>query len=361
MWATLAILIVVVSVTGRQYLKSTLLKSFMMLMSALLACIITFTYFEKLAGILSGYEYVGQWAQPGIFILLFLLTFAIFVSISEKLIIQNLILGDRLDLGGRLFFGALLGFFLSGMLLTAVGMMPIPAKWPYERFPAASENADIDPARPGKALLNPDGFVSGFYSWVSQGSLSGEKSFAVLHADYIDQLHLNRHKADSEIMIITGADSLRVKAAWEPPAALKGASAENPFTEKAGTRPIIVRAAIKSGEIKDGGAMGEDGMVSFTLSQVRLICKSKDNASDITGSATVAYARGYIKSENAVETKSLADEIKLSRSDFSSGSKWFDFVFDVPIAAVPVLLEFKQNAVASVPPLAGSDKIPEQL
>ena len=361
MWAVLAILVVVISATGHQYLKSTLLKSFMTLMSALLACIITFTYFEKLAGLLLSYGYGGQWAHPGIFILLFLLTFAFFVSISEKLIVQNFIIGDRLDLGGRIFFGALLGFFLSGILLTAVGMMPIPAKWPYERFPAASETASINPARPSKVLLSPDGFVTGFYSWISQGSLSGKKSFAVMHTDYIDQIHLNRHKKDTEITIITGTDSLRVKAAWEPLAALRGASAENSLTEKAGTRPIIVRAAIKNGAIKDGGAMDENGKVSFTLAQVRLICKQKNSAQDITGSATVAYAQGYIKSKNIAETKSLADEVRLSRSDFSGGSKWFDFVFEVPTAMVPVLLEFKQNAVAKVPPLVGSDKIPEQL
>ena len=361
MWAILAILIVVISATGHQYLKSTLLKSFLTLMSALLACIITFTYFEKLAAILLSYGYGGQWAQPSVFILLFLLTFVIFVSISEKLIVQNLILGDRLDLGGRMFFGAILGFLLSGMLLTAAGMMPIPSEWPYARFPAASKTTDIDPAKAGKVLLNPDGFISGLYSWISQGSLSGKKSFAVLHADYIDQIHLNRHKTDSEITIITGTDSLRVKAAWEPQGALKGSSSENPFTEKTGTRPIIVRAAIKSGEIKDGGAMNEKGIVSFTLAQLRLICKPKDSTPDMTGSATVAYALGYIKSKNVVEIKSLADEIKLSRSDFSGGSKWFDFVFEVPNTLVPVLLEFKQNAVAKVPPLSGSDKIPQQM
>ncbi len=59
--------------------------------------------------------------------------------------------------------------------------------------------------------------------------------------------------------------------------------------------------------------------------------------------------------------KALAEEISLARSDFSGGAKWFDFVFNVPASTVPVLLEFKQNAVAKVPPLVSGDKIPAQL
>lgn len=362
MWAALAILIVVISTVGYLYLKATFLKAFMMLMAAILACIITFTYFERLAGLLLGYGYGEQWALPCVFILLFLLTFAILTVIIDKLIVQNIILGDRLDLGGRAFFGLLLGFILSGMLLIAVGMMPIPAKWPYERFETASETTIINPDAPKKAMLNPDGFVAGLYSWISQGSLSGKKSFAVFHADYIDQLHLNRNKPeDSEIINIAGAGSLKVKAAWEPEAALKDYADSKPLLQSPGTRPVIVRAAIKSGEIKEGGAMDENEMASFTLAQIRLICKSKDQAHDLTGSAKVVLPSGYIKIANRVESKSLTEEIKLNRSDFSGGLRWFDFVFNVPSAIVPVLLEFKQNAVADVPPMVTGDKIPDQL
>jgi hypothetical protein len=362
MWAVLAILIVVVSTVGYLYLKATFLKSFMMLMASLLACIITFTYFEKLAGLLLGYGYGGQWTHPVVFVLLFLLTFAILTAIIDKLIVQNILFGDRLDLAGRVFFGLLLGFFFSGMLLITVGMMPIPAKWPYERFEIVSETTIINPDAPKKVLLNPDGFVAGLYSWISQGSLSGKKSFAVFHADYIDQLHLNRSKPkDSEIIIITGADSLRVKAAWEPLAGLTDSADNKPLAQNPGTRHIVVRAAIKSGEIKEGGAMDDDGIVSFTLAQIRLICKSKDQVQKLTGSAKVVPPVGYIKIAGLVENKSLAEEIKLNRSDFSGGLRWFDFVFNVPSASVPVLLEFKQNAVANIPPMAVGDKIPEQL
>ena len=364
MWAVLAILIIIVSTAGHQYLKSTFVKSFIMLISALLACIVSFTYFEKLASIVLGYGYGGQWTYSVIFILLFLLTFAVFVAISEKLIIQNLILGDRLDLAGRIIFGIILGFFLSGIVLITVAMMPIPAKWPYERFETPSENSSIDPARPKKAILNPDGFVAGLYSWISQGSLSGKKSFAVFHADYVDQLHLNRHKTNDKIMNISGIDSISVKAAWEPVAQLKNASADEDsglFAEKPGTRPIIVRAGIKSGDIKDGGAMNEDGTVSFALSQIRLICKAKDQVQELAGSAKVAFSSGYIKTANLVEQKALAVEISPLRSDFSQGVKWYDFVFNVPTAVVPVLLEFKQNSVARIPPLVSGDKIPDPL
>ena len=363
MWAALAILIIIISTVGYLYLKATFLKSFMMLMSAILACIITFTYFEKLADLLLSRGYGGQWAHPIVFILLFLLTLAILTAITNKLIVQNIIIGDRLDLGGRVFFSVLLGFILSGIILIAVAMMPIPTEWPYERFENASETATIDPDAPKKVLLNPDGFVAGLYSWVSQGSLSSKKSFAVFHADYINQLHLNRNKpADSKILSITGTDSLKVKAAWEPLNELKDSADSKPLPiQSPTTRPVIVRAAIKSGEIKEGGVMDEDGIASFTLAQIRLMCKPNNQAQDLKGSAEVVFPVGYIETANQVKSLSLTEEIVLERSEFSGGLRWFDFVFNVPSAAVPILLEFKQNAVAAVPPLAIGDKIPEQL
>ena len=362
MWAALAILVIIISTAGHQYLKSTLVKSFLMLVFVLLACVVSFTYFEKLTTVALGYGYGGQWAQPVIFILLFLLTFAIFVAISEKLIIQNLILGDQIDLAGRVVFGIIIGFVLSGVVLITVAMMPIPTKWPYERFEVPTENSRLDLATPKKAILNPDGFVAGLYSWISQGSLSSKKSFAVFHPDYIDQVHLNRYKkADSKIINIAGKESIQVKAAWVPETELTVVSPNEPFAEKAGTRSIIVRAGIKNAEIKDGGAMSEDGTVSFAFSQIRLMYKTKDQANNLTGSAKPTHPSGYIKTANMVEQKALTAEISPLRSDFSRGVKWFDFVFNVPTTAVPVLLEFKQNSVAKVPPLVTGDKIPEQL
>ena len=94
---------------------------------------------------------------------------------------------EKIDLGmmperiGRPAAGVVLGYVVTGYLLVAAAMAPLPSQYPYPRFDARNPNA----ASPKKALLSPDGFVTGLFATISKGSFSaiGEpKSFALLHA-----------------------------------------------------------------------------------------------------------------------------------------------------------------------------------
>jgi hypothetical protein len=126
-----------------------------------------------------------------------------------------------------------------------------------------------------------------------------------------------------------------------------------------GTKTVIVRTGLKSGFLKDGGSLTEDNKLTFTLAQIRLLCKA--DRSTLTGSSKVTYPVGFIRSENIVDCKSLIEEIKLTNADFSGGVKLFDFVFQIPTETVPVLLEFKLNAAAEVGKLVSGNKIPPPL
>jgi hypothetical protein len=55
--------------------------------------------------------------------------------------------------------------------------------------------------------------VVGFYRWISAGSLSSSKSFGVLHADYLSQIHLNRLKVSDNVLTIGSRKALTCRRA----------------------------------------------------------------------------------------------------------------------------------------------------
>ena len=69
------------------YLKCSMMQSFMTLCSAVLATIIVFSYYEWVAELLISRGYILQWAHFACFLLVFIVAFAVFRSISDFLIL----------------------------------------------------------------------------------------------------------------------------------------------------------------------------------------------------------------------------------------------------------------------------------
>ena len=354
MLAVLVMLIIIVASVGHQYLKGSLFQAFIMIIAAILGSIISFNWFEVLTPLLLNRGYGGQWAHALIFIVLFMLSFAILQSIAFSLVKVKISFSDSIDKIGGVAGGVILGFILSGVLLITVAMMPIDSKWPYERF------ANVDKAE--GVLGSPDGFVAGLISMASGGSLGSDKGFGVLHADFIDQIHLNRLKVSDGVPIVAGSKAVEVKSAWRPKEALTLASTGKEVSGRGNQYPLIIRTGIKRAAVKDGGALYDGQMVRFTMSQIRAICKNKDEANTLAGGGEVVYPVGYIKAGNIVQDKKPDDEIQLNNSDFAKQSaKWFDLVFLVPNKKVPVLVDFKQNSAARVGSFVKEDKIPATI
>lgn len=297
---------------------------------------VAFGYFEFLSDVLfvrRGVESLMPWAQMLSFALLFVLAFAILQTGASRLISKNINLGLRPEQVGRVCCGILLGLMLSGLLLTAVAMGPLLSKYPYQRF----DSTRLDVERPNKgALLNADGFVTGWFSLISRGGMSGERSFSALHPRFLDQLYLNR-LGGGEISIITGPEAIEIpreKAVWTAPEGLQGAEGKGNLT--------IVRVGIKQ---KSG---------KFTLSQVRLICKQKDDAKKpFAGKGINVYPVGYLRTPELLEIKRLNEPVEVWQ-------KFIDFAFEIPENFVPVLVEFKQNNVAQVPAPVPAEQRPAE-
>ena len=357
MLVTVGIIIIIVLSMAQFYLKCSVLTAFMTMISAVFALIGAFNYYEILAYQFISRGHGGQWAQPLCFIFTFVFVFALIRAIPERLIATDIHFGVAATRITTIVCSIVVGIIFSGVLLIAIAMTPTSPKWPYRRFGEEGRELTLSQINnPNKAFLNADSLTAGLFTWMSKGSLSSSNSFGVYHADFIDQLHLNRQKAKEQVCIISGNKAVVVPAKY------------GVRTREMDERQItLVRMGISVKEISDGGAMDSNGNVAFTLSQVRLICKKQGQASTTTGGAKAIYPGGCLfKRQKKGGQVSLDKVITAESEDFERGSygrvAWFDILFDVPSDMTAVLLEFKQNAIAELPrPVVGTDEIERQL
>jgi hypothetical protein len=352
---SLLVVLVILGCVAYQYLKSTLVKSFAVVITSICASVVAFGYFELLAKVLIKKDILVPWAQPLSFVLLFILAFAVLQTIAVLLIRQPIDLGLLTERIGHVICGIFLGLIISGLLLTAAAMAPLSPKYPYQRFDETSP----DPENPNGVLLNADGFATGWFSIISSGSFSGKRSFATLHPAFLNQLFLNRNEIDNGVSIITSPDAVDIPrtAVWPAPEGLKDSDGR-PVPLKSGHTLTIVRIEITNQALKRGGTF----MISqlFSPSQLRVVCKQKNgDRYQLAGKGINIYPVGYLKTANELQMKKLTDHIEIKRSDLdNNGVKQVDFAFYVPDGFVPVLFEFKQNSVDQLPPPVTADQAP---
>ena len=351
---TLFVVVIILLSTAYFYLKSPVIGSCALLISSMVSAIVSFSYYELFANMLINIGRVDQWAHPLCFALLFILTFMLLRIACGYLVGSNINFGLLITRLAAVICGVLTGVIVSGILVITIAMMPLSSKWPYARFgdrpPTAAKISNAN-----KSFLNTDGIASGLFSWVSKGSLSSKKSFAVYHADFLNQIHLNRLTPEKRNVIPEINRPPSGKSKSRRPIIVASSEAINVsktgLTRREDGRTIVTVDVSGKG-IADGGAAGKNGEVSFTLSQVSLVCKEKSQSSNTMGSGTVIYPAKYIsKQQSNTDEASLGELITLDRSDFMGAgrSAQVKIAFDVPNTMRPVLVRFKQNAIAGLP------------
>jgi len=373
--ASLAVIIIILGCAALQYFKGTVVKALAMIIIAICASVVAFGFFEALANLIISRGNSGSmvslvpWAQTLSFILLFVVTFGILQTGATYLTRNPVDLGFLPERIGRVVCGIILGFIISGLLLTALQMAPLPLSYPYQRF----DPQRLEPDNPGGALFRADGFATGLFGLISKGSLSGKNSFKTLHPNYLDQLFLNRLLGDtSAVSGVSPAIEVPKPAVWPASAAVKkqvdafiselrtrGGKVEYeqnktvalPVSPNSTYDPTIVRVGIKKRAINrvanvNGG--------TFTPSQLRLICTRT------TGEAVNAYPIGYMKTKDQIQ---IRPEIKLETKNIEGNARFIDFVFCVPSGFDPALVQFKLNSVVEIPPgaIVSADQAPEVM
>ena len=350
--ASIAVLLIMAGCAAYQFLKGDFVKSFVSFMAALCASIVAFAWFEQLANLLFiQRETLPNWAQAISFVILFIVVFAVLQAVGLTIARQSIDLGINAERAGRIVFGLLLGFIVSGALLTAASMAPLSGSFPYRRF----EPARPDPQNASRTLLNPDGFISRFFGVISSGCLGGDKSFAALHDNFIDPLFLNRLMIAKDVSPLaeSGTIELPSKAAvWHAPDGLKDPKGA-PLSAGPDHDIIFVRVGFTGKAARPGGA--------FILGQLRLICKPKGDNLRFQGNAVNAYPVGYLKTAGQVILKNLADQITLQSTDIKGNLCQIDFAFYVPSGFEPVALAYKTNIILQLSPPVTADQAPAPI
>lgn len=358
--ASIVMLLIIAGCAAFQFFKGTIVRALATIIIAIFASFVAFGFFEALASVLIKRGNSGSmlalvpWAQSLSFLLLFVLVFAILqtavIQMTHK---QRIDLGFLPERIGRPVLGIVLGFIISGVLFTFLVMAPLPNKYPYPRF----EQRGIQTDNPKKVLLNADGFVTGLFGVISNGSFSGKRNFASLHPNFLDQHFLNR--LDSEVSVVSGTSPAieipRDRAAWPASEAIKtqveelnreGKLSRSPGKPRGSYELMVVRVGIKETAIKREEKINAG---TFTLSQLRLICTRREYVSDpLTGKGQNVYPIGYIQTANSIE---VASKIEIERDDIrgNASAKEIDFLFAIPSGFVPALVEFKLNNVVQIP------------
>jgi hypothetical protein len=360
--ASLAVVLIILGCGALMYFKGTVVKAIGMIIIAIFSSVVAFGYFEVLSNVIISRGNEGSllslvpWAQALCFSLLFIVTFGLLQTAATFLARHQVDFGFLPELIGRIVCGIILGFIISGILLTALQMVPLDLSYPYQRFDPSS----LDPDNPSGVLLNADGFATGLFGIISNGSFSGKNSFKTIHPNYLDQLFMNRLIGKtSNVSGASPAIEVPKPAVWPASQAVKeqvdkfvselrtrggkvayepgGKSIPIPISTKRSYNPTIVRVGIKKRAIYREAKV--NGGV-FTPSQLRLICTRS------TGEAVNTYPMGYLKTKDEME---ISPEINIAIGDVEGNARYIDFVFCVPSGYEPALVEFKLNSIVEIP------------
>jgi hypothetical protein len=325
--AIILILIVLIGSIAFFYLKCSLMQSVSMFWASIMATVVAFSFYEVIASQLISRGYTLDWALFGCFLICFIVTLVAIKVGLDYLVPSGIDLGAPVKISAAVLCGLMTGIIISGNLLVAMGLLPKQGKIFYSRFDPEKVPAL---SRQNKPALNTDGFVAGLYSWVSSGSLSSRKSFSVLHADYLSQIHLNKLKAP-KVLTVTASDAIQVPSG----------KTLRPVRYDSDRKYTIVRMGIKKRDVASQS-------VQFIPAQIRLVAKdSSTKNKPFIGSGTAFYPAGFWI-DGSLQEKDLSETITPEMFGQDGPKLWLDVAFEVSEGLQPVLLQFKQNAAVDL-------------
>jgi hypothetical protein len=351
MVGTLLVIGMIIGFALFQYIKGGVITGFIFLVAVLVGIAAAFGYYELLAGYVKDYGFIGPKAYPLAFFVAFVAAFIIIKEVADNLLRPEISFGPTVDKAGGVVLGALVGYLFAGAMLVVIALLPYKINWLYGRF----EDKISNPPQPSGALLNPDGFVTGLFGAFSNGSLKGEQSFTVVHADYMDQIFLDRHRVSDGVWPIAqdGAVSLTAPGVHAAPENLIEAPRQEgqqpqPFAPEAGKTLTLVKLQINLNSLTPSDSES-DVQVKLALGQLRLIVKDKQDAGNaVSGSGEAVYPIGYINAAGQLVVTSL--DTMLGEEELKGGA--IDFAFYVPSNSTPVLMEFRHNIIEEIKPMA---------
>ncbi|HSV27762.1 MAG TPA: CvpA family protein [Sedimentisphaerales bacterium] len=335
--ATILVIAVILACIAGQVIWGSIIRSFAIFMSAVLGMLVAFNFFDPLALKLIESDFM-PWRAHGIVLgLLFVLSFAVFVAVSLKLLGTEIAFSRMTDRIGGAIVGIPTGLLVSGMLVTAISLASGSGSFPYQRFDPV--RPDIE--NPKGVFLNADGFAAGLFGFASSGSLAGDNSFALVRADFANAAAFDRLSAEK------GGSPLAGRNAIQLPVVIRLAGPE--ITDADGRRLQAVPGSdlFLARVNMTRSVIGKDSP-NFTLGQLRLICKRKDDmALPGAGTGICVYPVGYLRTSTRLQMEPLSTLVPIATAEFEDGIKPIDVAFYIPSDLRPALVGFKRNFVTS--------------
>ncbi|MDH7598148.1 MAG: CvpA family protein [Sedimentisphaerales bacterium] len=336
--ALLAVLLIIAGSAAIQYFKGNTAKAAATLIAVISCGFAALGLSEPLARLVGTYlGMLAEWADLLCFVLVFVLSFAILQTAISQILKEPIDLGKPIEQVARPILGAIIGYIISGVVLIGLALAPLPPGYPYPRF----DSVRPDASRPKRGLLNPDGFLCGWFGLASRGSLAAignPQSFSLVRAGFLDQLYLNRLGTAHKVTRRTEGPAIEAgrPGVWQGPTDITDTQGSR-LTTMPGHTFMLARIGFKRGALKD--------ISPFLLGQVRLICKASSNGNPFSGKGRAIYPIGLMVGPRQIALKGLAESIRLEEKDFGreDSVRYIDFGFFVPDGWTPVLAQFKLN------------------
>ncbi len=317
--------------------KESLITTLATIFACVIAGIIAFSFFEQLTARFSEPESsLLAWRPALFFLILFAVPFIIFKAIINVSINETVEFNARIEQIGRIVFGVVLGFLISGFILASLAIAPLKMSLPYARF----DEKNLTPDSPDALAVGSDMFVTGLFKMVSGGSLGGEKSFATLHPNFIDQSYINRLKIQ-KVKAYTGKNTLKTPEENGYKILDKLIYPDGKSVKvSAGHNLVAVTAGIAKRDRRHS--------VPLNFSQIRLICKYPDSDDNEFQAQTYSYYPiAELTSSGKAKPVSLTARLELPKK--SDGDiLWVDLVFAIQTDSEPIFVQVKQNEIARV-------------
>ncbi len=351
MFPLIILAISVIVIVSDAFLKPSLFKYLIMLFSGLFAVIIAFNYYELLGGFLFEQGMLANHAYGLSFVLITAAAFSVFKVIGTYAIRQEIKFPPMVSKAVSVVCAILFAFLSTGVLLIAVGQLPLSPKYPYARF--AEKAVIIDQKHnimPNKAVMNVDGLVAGFFETVSSGSFSGSNSFGVVRAGFLDSCYLNREKVvdeENQVDAMTGFEAIKISMS-DKNAVRKAHTNLRTESGKAvpqidGKQLYIIKCPFNLRPVESGGV---GGRIELLFCQLRIMCNdSYENG--FQGKADAVYPYGYLNDDRKLVKAALKEVVTFERQDGMRRDVYIAFY--VPEGKVPVALAYKQNFVTELP------------
>lgn len=346
MIVTLIIIILIIGASvSRFYLKNSILQSLALLMSSIFGMIVAFTFYEALAALAISKEFMVQSAHGWSLLALYALTTVIITVISDQIVGSNIELGQGAKTAAALICGLLVGLISSGIVVAAFEMQPAGKK-SYNRF---SDTINLN--NPKKPMIPANVIVTALYGHIANGAMSSKKKFSLYHTDFLDQMHLNRHKSKQGAALIAGKDAIKIPR--------NGVMIE----DNEGQMLTMIRVKIKSTKISKGGAANKAGTLAFTPGQFRLVCQKKRPDGSFSGRIRVLYPVTYRvtagEDTSRKEIENLGQLVPLGRDNLVGNNAPVDLAFEIPSDITARYLQFRNNLMVEVPKPATEEQLEE--